>query len=88
MSDRIRKKVYIASNCPHTEPLNIVAGLKAQSDMAISEESKLSRFLRNKNIKPAVAVSKSVEGSFKMKLRVEVPKSESHFASEPKAQKM
>src|SRR4030042_3197264 len=27
-SDKMRKKVYIASNCPQTDPLKIVAGLK------------------------------------------------------------
>jgi hypothetical protein len=56
--------------------------------MAISEESKLSRFLRKTNIKPEVAVSKRVEGSFKMKARAGAPRSESHFANEPNVQKI
>jgi hypothetical protein len=48
--------------------------------------SKLSRFLRKTNIRPAVAVSKSVEGSFRM--GDEALRSESHLAKEPKVQKM
>jgi hypothetical protein len=68
--------------------LNIVAGLNAYSEVAIREESKLRRFLRKTNIRAAVAVSKRVEGSFKMKTREGVPKSESHVANEPNVQKM
>jgi hypothetical protein len=88
MSDDTRKNVYIASNCPQIDPLKIVAGLNAYNAVAMSEESKLKRFLRKTNIRPAVAVSKRVEGSFKIQTREDDPKSESHLAKEPKAQKM
>lgn len=54
----------------------------------MSEGLKSSLLLTNRNIINAVAVSKRFEGNLIRYTRKRVPKSENHFAKEPKTQKM
>lgn len=86
-SERMRKKVYIASNWPQTAALKTTAGLKAYNVVAISAILKVKRFRTKANMRNAVAMSKRFGGNFITYVKKLLPKSDKFLASKPKTQK-